>query len=276
MRYFEVEIYGNGGEYTLGVINEEEKKEYFIQVAEEEELTFNGDDDADVDFETACYENDSYLHIYGLNMEDVSKMKIYETKDKEAKEYLNDNGSILELSAEDINYRVMNNPYVEKNDDNENDLLLLGIQGEKDMYVSYMVETEKDFNIGNLILGTTLLDESFQYSDDILDEVFYFEKDKFLSWLRNKEKSTEKIDQIIFKSYLDYKKELEEEYEDILGEFFAETIDTYKNEMEIDTSIMTSETLIFEDFRCEISRDPEGTIHFEEVKLRNMDNEDIE
>jgi hypothetical protein len=189
-RYFKLSITGSGGEYTVGIISDKDKRKALEKLAEDGDLDFyNIDASEETGLVLSCYENDNVLHSYGINIEGDYSASIDELNSPKENDYLSLDDTIWDSrdakSEDQISFATLNNPWIDEEREEPDSLVLFGYKGEKKIESGYLIETEYDLNIKYIVGATTLMDETFGYDDDVLDTVYYFEKEVFIPWVES-------------------------------------------------------------------------------------------
>jgi len=164
----------NGGEFTMGVVTDENKIDILREKAEEGDFSLSDLEEEGVAF----YENDSFFHYYSGDVSD-GNMIIYKNDEE-----------ILDLNVDEIPYTTYSNPWVnfeELQQKIDGDFLVFGAavyEKALSAKVSFELEDDEEFDINKLLFLTINLDETFG-DWQIIDKIVYF-KDKDLKVIWDK------------------------------------------------------------------------------------------
>lgn len=292
-RFYEVEVFGEGGEYNCGVISEEEKVEFLKFQSENEDLNFDNENEDDEDLNSPCFDYTDIVGSYGINVssdaDPVIKVREFEVDaNGERTEEYKSLDPIFETG--EISIASFNNPHFNseqlEEEFGEDSIILRGLNSEKKITATYLIETKNEFNPDNLIFATTLMDETFFIDDEVLDQVLYVEKEALFAHIlkkienakEDKEHSEDELFQKDIESYerilSEYKENLENDYAAVMPECLTELSSDLRYNRDIKMNIQNLK-FNFEEFECECIGDPEGRSNFTEVKILTLDGDDI-
>ena len=282
MKNYKIEVTGTGGEWTAGIVKDKEVKEALLDLKERDELNFDNDYEENEDLEVNAFSYDDICHIYGQNIDEdnieITYSRVEEEEDEESygSEYKEIGEEIVINDPKSITFY---NPYINKLDYPDatgEEIIFMGYTLEKGMTSGYLLELEDDQEINEdyILFSTILMDELFQFNDNILNEVYYFDKDNFISWIKKEINEDTLEAKCLKEEYEKYKDDLEKEYSDIYSEFVGEVkynISLKKNE----SSSKTEPFLYFSNFMLEQISDPEGYQKSNEAFLFNLEAEEL-
>jgi hypothetical protein len=257
-KYYKIEVYGSGGEYTLGTVAASDGANVLKEYVENDELAFFNDSE---EYELDCYSNDDIFHVFGGEVNNVSLLVTeIEKPTEDSWEDEVEIKKIGEFDGTSASVTGLRNPYIydysilkEKYKLSDDSVILGGYAIEKASFNYYIVETENDFDINNFVIGVCNLDESL-VADEIIDFVYYIEPNNFIKHMEDKISNPATSDKIksVYKSGLDYIKEIQEgkvEYysKDNVIEYIIEFIDELK-EVEYNKELNPFDIDIFNPF----------------------------
>jgi hypothetical protein len=157
-RVFKFEIYGYGGEYSLGTVEDENIFNELKNLAENGELgAWNELEDEEVNF----YDYEEIFHTSGANFDSVNL-------------YATENGKDFDVNYSEITNFSISNPYINTETEPENVFGYFGGASiEKGGFGTFEIETDgEDFDPSRLVFGTVNMDETLN-NDEIIEEVYY-------------------------------------------------------------------------------------------------------
>jgi hypothetical protein len=282
-KYYEVEIIGNGGEYTAGIISDRKEIDYLTDRAALGELDLLNenpdydDNDKDGISELSCLDKDDILHSYGVNCEDDFAVVVRELKSKDSIEYVSDESIWEGTNYEVPTARLYNPNYFldEPKIKHGNDALILTASCyEKNMTMKYLIETSSS-NFGCLVFGTTLMDEMMNgISDEIIDNVYYLEKERLRIFLNEQLENADNQDKEAYEDAIEQYNDLEFDDEDVckfmaslMENLFTALIDS----RELDSGHHAAMSWVFKPFLLEKLDTTPGESTQIEVSLKNLD-----
>jgi hypothetical protein len=170
-------VINTGGEFSMGIVTDEAKRNLLLNAAENEELSIsNWSEDGDVMVE--FFEHQEIVGVYGPDSKD-GKFLIEEVNEED--EPLNEIYSTYysDKDYEEIIFQTftLKNPYIDVEDIQskcEDEFLIFGgYSVEKNIQNSYIIEVD-DFNPKFVSFGTINLDETFG-DWEIISEAFYID-----------------------------------------------------------------------------------------------------
>ena len=277
-RYFEIEVTGNGGEYTVGIITEENEIDYLrLRVQDgdldlvNENFEYEEEDDDSIP-ELLCVERDNILHSYGINIEDNFSVNVKELEDNVTRNYKSDT-IIWAGSNEDTSTSVFYNPSMYSYADDS--VILKSISSEEDLSIKYLLTMDdENFDSSALIFAATLMDEMMDGIDDtILDDVYYIPKQKIYKYIENLNSTESEIYNDILEGH---KENLDNNYGSEIGSFIQELFEEIKETRGLDSG---QHVVVMEDFLSyfkleEIETDP-GESTSIDVKLKDSEEDDF-
>jgi hypothetical protein len=293
-RYYKIDVQGYGAEYAMGFVDEKEKIDLLRELAKEDEVSWNNYSE-DGDFEVEGYEIEDVFHAFGGEVNNV-KLDVYEIEKPEdyvAGEWLDihetkEISTFETMSNDDSIKFVTRNPGVwlgkdsdvqKRHELSDDALVYVGYSSEKGAWNSYVIETEGEFDIRNLVFGVCSMDECIN-GDEIIDEVYYITPEQFKTHLETKSNDNSLSDEVrgVYKEYLEYFNEAieEGEYEphDILSDYVGELVSALKDV----TNVVNDDTNPYDgneydpypEFRLEQLDDAEGSGKSTGAKLTDI------
>jgi len=277
-RYFEIEVTGNGGEYTAGTITEENEIDYLRLRAQEgdldlvnENFEYDEEDDDSIP-EVPCFERDNILHSYGINLEDNFSVNVKELEDNVTRNYKSDT-IIWRGSNEDISASVFYNPSMYSYADDS--VILKSISSEEDLSIKYLLTMDdENFDSSALIFAATLMDEMMDgIEDTILDDIYYIPKQKLYEYIENLNSAESEIYNDILEGH---KENLDNNYGSEIGSFIQELFEEIKENRGLDSGQHVTVMVDFlSHFKLEeIETDP-GESTSIDVKLKDSEEGDF-
>jgi len=237
-KFYKLSIINTGGEYCAGVVTDDDQKELLYQKIDEEDVNFNNDSDDD-STSVHSFEIDNLIHVYGPNINEAKiTLDSYKDDECEEhiSEIVDFDKDIEEYP---LTIFLMENPYLSDDlkkelSSSEDDLFFAGLTVEKSLDVPFVVELQDDeeFKFENVYIGTILMDEAFQgLEDNVVSVGLYLtpeNKKKILKKYNDPDQSLEYFEELLSEVYYSKDKkmlELLQEYEmsilDIEGQGFS-------------------------------------------------------
>ncbi len=302
-RYFELEVEGNGGEYSCGVVTAPEEIEYLKKRASEDELDlYNENEDANEDgvaaiSEIRVFDYENILHIHGVNLLDDPIFTVCELRAGANGEFVPESYISDEpvWSGDSLAAVEMYGPYfdpslIEKYGDDA--VILRGCAYDKRLSEKYLIRTkDENFSPEKLVLLTYGLDEIFFVGDIVADHFLYLDFERFYRSLSNTVRGLESSmtlgqgddlsasDLELCRRYLNEahsNKHFGDEWLAVDNyNVIRELNDGFKHNHSIPPS-ENHELFILRDFMLEMIAGPEGRPSFDDVALLDLSGNKIE
>ena len=215
-KYAKVEIINTGGEYTYGVITDENEIELMKQRIEEgEEIYLNNSFEEDI--EINHFEYDQVVHSYGPDVNE-SKVNVTIYEDEDCENEIEEVRYMDEIDDTEITTFIEDNPYLNEEDFPEGSLVFGGFYIEKRVHFPFVIELEdnEDFEESNVFIGTVLMDETLS-EDEIASSAYYIRKEQqenlLKSYLGDSYSEEDSLEEYI-SEIIDFIREEESGYED--------------------------------------------------------------
>lgn len=227
-KIFLLSVSGSGGEYTCGVIYDEDDVTHLKEREENGELEFENVAEGEYsDYnDVECYNETSCFHLYGFNNSDI------EIEISEAEYVDGDYKEINEPSALEVtNSFDLNAPeFIEKDEDN---VVLAGVSTEKNINAKYIIKTKGEFEKDNLFMLTVGL-EDLVCDSRIITKFYYLPLEKQKTFFKDGAEYFEDMgeDRLaeIMSEYVDEEFENTEEFIDLCVGAFGD----FTNEEDLD------------------------------------------
>ena len=176
-----------GGNYTCGIVHDEDTKENIRFNIDEESVQSTMFFEDGTVFDSSEYDN--IVGAYGPTVPEstilVEESNEINTEDDEERNYkeLKKN----EIDGTDVNWFVCSSPNLDELEDiEEDDLVFFNKKIEKRINYTVLLELNKneEIDLKNIFLGTVMMDELFGEEDYILHEVLYITKDKASEYIK--------------------------------------------------------------------------------------------
>lgn len=176
-----------GGEFTAGVIDDQEIKDKLRKKIDEGSVNTFMEFDDETYFEASNYTN--ILHQYGPNVPG-SVVMTEESFDVDTEDDYDRNYE--EISSDDIDDTdvkrfTSSNPYPEGGTSGyaQDDLIFYSQKIEKRIHYPVVIEIndEEEFDLGNVYIGSMNMDETIS-DDEIIEDILYIPKDKAIEYTK--------------------------------------------------------------------------------------------
>jgi hypothetical protein len=189
---YKFSIYGYGGEYSFGTIEDETLYNELVELADTEGLSPWGNEVGD--YEINFYDYEDIVHSFGSS---YGNSNIYMS------EIIDENNKTEEKEITGFSGIELKEPTIQENKRDGVFGFFGGVSFEKGSFGEFELEIQEDFNPQRLIFGNVSMD-SILSGDEIIEKVFYLTKEKV-----SDEELENKLDEILSNSELEFLKDFE-------------------------------------------------------------------
>ena len=176
-----------GGNYTCGIVDDEDIKENIRFNIDEESVQSTMFFEDGTIFDSSEYDN--IVGAYGPTVPE-STISVEESNDTDTEDDEERNYKELlkkEIDGTEINWFVCSSPNLDELEEvEEDDLIFFNKKIEKRINYTVLLELNKneEIDLNNIFLGTVMMDELFGEEDYILHEVLYIAKEKAAEYIK--------------------------------------------------------------------------------------------
>jgi len=234
--FYKITVRGTGGEFTLGVVDDEDAIELLHEKADEDDLLAENENDVT---EASYFNYSDIVDVYGPAIS-VSNVEVDQYSDSE---YENYQKTVFDEDAYKITYVTIDCPRIVADELNnihdENDLIFGAHALDKGCQSIFNLEIDEVFDSNKLYFGTVNLDET--YGDwEIVTEAYYFtDKDITIIWKKYLEENNNNERILAIDNQGEMMETLMEDYG---NDFLSNELINMIKELELDLESEGSET----------------------------------